>query len=66
MVLDVEQIDRFVGAIREITTRGPRLEYVEDPHTGDYLPMDDRRRLPVFEFLPPLEAMATPSGCGQF
>jgi selenocysteine lyase/cysteine desulfurase len=62
----VEHIDRLVAALREITTRGPHLEYVEDPHTGDYLPVDDRRRLPVFEFLPPLEEMATPSGCGQF
>jgi selenocysteine lyase/cysteine desulfurase len=62
----VEHIDRFVAALREITTHGPHLDYVEDPHTGDYLPVDDRRRLPVFDFLPPLEAMATPSGCGQF
>ena len=62
----VEHIDRFVAALREITTRGPHLDYVEDPHTGDYLPVDDRRRLPAFDFLPPLEAMATPSGCGQF
>jgi selenocysteine lyase/cysteine desulfurase len=62
----VEHIDRLVAALREITTRGPHLEYIEDPHTGDYLPVADQRRLPVFEFLPPLEEMATPSGCGQF
>ncbi|MFZ0127825.1 MAG: aminotransferase class V-fold PLP-dependent enzyme [Candidatus Dormiibacterota bacterium] len=62
----VEHIDRFVSALREITTRGPRLTYVENPSTGDYLPVDDRRHLPVFDFLPPLEAMTTPSGCGQF
>jgi selenocysteine lyase/cysteine desulfurase len=62
----VEHIDRLVAALREITTRGPKLDYVEDPHTGDYLPVDDQRRLPAFDFLPPLEAMATPSGCGQF
>jgi selenocysteine lyase/cysteine desulfurase len=62
----VEQIDRFVAALREITIHGPHLEYVEDPQTGDYLPVDDRRHLPVFDWLPPLEAMATPSRCGQF
>jgi selenocysteine lyase/cysteine desulfurase len=62
----VEHIDRLVAALRDITTRGPKLDYVEDPHTGDYLPVEDQRRLPVFDFLPPLEAMATPSGCGQF
>ncbi len=62
----VEHIDRLVAALREIITHGPHLDYVDDPHTGDYLPVDDRRRLPVFDFLPPLEAMATPSGCGQF
>jgi selenocysteine lyase/cysteine desulfurase len=62
----VEHIDRFVFALREITTRGPRLTYAEDPGTGDYVPVDDRRHLPVFDLLPPLEAMATPSGCGQF
>jgi selenocysteine lyase/cysteine desulfurase len=62
----VEHIDRLVAALREIITHGPHLDYVDDPHTGDYLPVDDRRRLPLFDFLPPLEAMATPSGCGQF
>ena len=62
----VEHIDRLVAALRETITHGPHLDYVDDPHTGDYLPVDDRRRLPVFDFLPPLEAMATPSGCGQF
>ncbi len=62
----VEHIDRLIAALREITTNGPHLEYVEDPHTGDYLPVGDRRTLPHFDFLPPLEEMATPSGCGQF
>jgi len=62
----VEHIDRLIAALREISAYGPHLEYVEDPHTGDYLPVGDRRRLPAFDFLPPLEAMATPSGCGQF
>jgi selenocysteine lyase/cysteine desulfurase len=62
----IEHIDRLLSALREIATHGPRLEYVNDEHTGDYLPVGDRRMLPTFDFLPPLEEMATPSGCGQF
>ena len=62
----LEHIDRLVTALREISTRGPQGEYAEDPHTGDYVPVDDQRRFPEFDFLPPLEGMTTPSGCGQF
>ena len=62
----VEHIDRFVSALHAISTKGPQGEYVEDPHTGDYVPVDDQRRFPVFDFLPPLEGTATPAGCGRF
>jgi selenocysteine lyase/cysteine desulfurase len=62
----VEHIDRLVLALREISERGPRLSYVEDPDSGDYLPQEDRRAFPAFDLLPPLHTVGHAPGCGQF
>lgn len=62
----VEHIDRLVDALTEMTTRGPRLEYREDPETGDFAPVDDRRAFPSFDGLPDLDTTRTGVACGQF
>ena len=62
----VEHIDRLVDALTEMTTRGPRLEYHEDPDTGDFVPTDDRRAFPVIDGLPDLEHATSGVACGQF
>jgi selenocysteine lyase/cysteine desulfurase len=62
----VEHIDRFVAALRTIIDKGPKLEYVEDHATGDYVPTTDTRSFPAFAFLPSLESSALAAGCGQF
>lgn len=62
----VSDLDRFVDAVDELSRRGPRLTYREDPETGDHHPVDDRRVFPELDGLPPLEAVATGTACGQF
>ncbi|MBV8527532.1 MAG: aminotransferase class V-fold PLP-dependent enzyme [Candidatus Dormibacteraeota bacterium] len=61
-----EHIDRLVDALTEMTTQGPRLEYREDPETGDFTPVDDRRTFPAFDGLPDLDTTRTGVACGQF
>lgn len=61
-----DHIDRLVDALTEMTTRGPRLEYREDPETGDFAPVDDRRTFPLFDGLPDLDAARSGVACGQF
>ena len=62
----VQHIDRFVDALTEMTTRGPRLEYREDPETGDFVPVDDGRAFPAFDGLPDLDTTRSGVACGQF
>jgi selenocysteine lyase/cysteine desulfurase len=62
----VEHIDRLVTALRTLLEKGPRLQYLEDPASGDYLPADDRRTFPEFSFLPSLADTGHSMGCGQF
>lgn len=62
----VEHIDRLVEGLTSLGEHGPRLEYVEDAATGDYRPVDDRRVLPRFALLPPLDTVGNAAGCGQF
>ena len=62
----VEHIDRLVDALCEISTRPPALRYEEEPSTGDFLPLTDRRTFPRFELLPPLESTGRGMACGQF
>ncbi|HEX6539930.1 MAG TPA: aminotransferase class V-fold PLP-dependent enzyme, partial [Candidatus Dormibacteraeota bacterium] len=59
-------IDRLVDALDEVIRIGPRLQYREDPETGDHHPVDDRRAFPAFDGLPDLEQVATGVACGQF
>jgi selenocysteine lyase/cysteine desulfurase len=61
-----DDIDRLADAIASLVTTGPRLEYVQDPHTGDFQPTDDRREWPTFDLLPPLDDAAHGLACGQF
>lgn len=61
-----EDIDRFADALTELATKGPRLDYVEDPSTGDFTPAGDDRDWPDFPHLPPLAESAHGLGCGQF
>lgn len=62
----IEDIDRLVTGLRQLTEEGPRLSYAQDPATGDFIPKDDRRTLPALEFLPPLGTVRSSAGCGQF
>jgi len=62
----VEHIDRLVAGLRTIVEQGPQLQYVEDPSTGDFRPVDDKRTFPSFSFLPSLDVASAPMGCGQF
>jgi selenocysteine lyase/cysteine desulfurase len=59
-------IDAFVAALAELLERGPRLEYRQDEHTGDFLPMRDARTWPAFAGLPSLDTAGHAAGCGQF
>jgi selenocysteine lyase/cysteine desulfurase len=59
-------IDVFVAAIGELLERGPRLRYTQDEHTGDFLPVSDRRTWPRFRGLPSLDTAGHSAGCGQF
>ncbi|MFN2582752.1 MAG: aminotransferase class V-fold PLP-dependent enzyme [Candidatus Dormibacteria bacterium] len=62
----VEHVDRLVDALTALCLRGPSLQYAEDPATGDYAPVDDRRRFPKFDLLPALESVGHMPSCGQF
>ncbi|HEY8756604.1 MAG TPA: aminotransferase class V-fold PLP-dependent enzyme [Candidatus Dormibacteraeota bacterium] len=59
-------IDDFVTAMAELLERGPRLEYHQDEHTGDFLPVADERAWPHFRGLPSLDSAGHAAGCGQF
>lgn len=61
-----EHVDSLMDALTEMTTQGPRLEYREDPETGDFTPVDDRRAFPRFDGLPDLDTTRTGVACGQF
>jgi len=61
-----EEIDRLSQALEVLAARGPRLEYVQDPHTGDFVPAVDSRPWPAFEPLGPLEGAVHGLACGQF
>ena len=62
----VEQIDRFVAALREITNSGAASRIFRGSAHRRLSPRGRPAAPSAFDFLPPLEAMATPSGCGQF
>ena len=59
-------IDRFADAVTELVTRGPALQYVQDPLTGDYTLPDDRRTWPVLKYLRVDGDPGHGTGCGQF
>ena len=59
-------IDCLADALCAITTMGPRLQYREDPATGDYVVVDDVRAWPSFSLLPSLAGDLHGNGCGQF
>jgi selenocysteine lyase/cysteine desulfurase len=61
-----EDVDRLAGALEELASRGPRLEYAQDPHTGDFAPVNDRRAWPAFDPLGPLGEADHGVACGQF
>jgi selenocysteine lyase/cysteine desulfurase len=62
----IEDIDRLVTGLRLLSDQGPRLTYTQDPRTGDFHPVDDKRTLPTLAFLPSLEGGAAGPGCGQY
>jgi selenocysteine lyase/cysteine desulfurase len=62
----IEDIDRLVAGLRQLIEQGPKLTYRQDARTGDYVPVDDRRTMPVLDFLPPVDLLPTATGCGQF
>jgi selenocysteine lyase/cysteine desulfurase len=61
-----DDVDALCDALTELTTSGPRLDYVQDHATGDFLPTTDARTFPRFAALPDLDAQPGPSGCGSF
>jgi selenocysteine lyase/cysteine desulfurase len=61
-----EDVDRLAEALESLTSRGPRLDYTQDPHTGDFIPVGDRRAWPAFEPLGELAGAAHGLACGQF
>jgi len=61
-----DDVDALCDALTELTTTGPRLDYVQDHATGDFLPTTDTRSFPRFDALPDLDAQPGPSGCGSF
>jgi len=63
----IEDIDRLVLGIRQLIEEGPRLQYTQDPRTGDYAPVGDRRAMPgALDFLPLAETRGAGAGCSQF
>jgi selenocysteine lyase/cysteine desulfurase len=61
-----EDVDLLCDALEELAGAGPRLHYLQDQATGDFLPTADARRFPRFDALPDLDAQPGPSGCGSF
>jgi selenocysteine lyase/cysteine desulfurase len=59
-------VEELVAALSHILDRGPRLEYRQDEHTGDFHPLNDARTWPVFAGLPALDTAGHSAGCGQF
>lgn len=59
-------VDALLTALSELIDRGPRLDYVQDDHTGDFHPVTDSREWPRFDALPALDAASHGAGCGQF
>ncbi len=59
-------VDVFVAAMAGLLERGPRLEYRQDEHTGDFVPVGDARTWPSFDGLPSLDTAGHSAGCGQF
>lgn len=59
-------IDALVDAVAGLIADGPRLEYFQDEHTGDFLPVHDVRTWPDVAGLPPLATAGHSTGCGQF
>lgn len=62
----ITDVDRFADALSSLLTEGPRLDYVQDPATGDFLPTVDHRAWPHFDLLPPLADAGHGGACGQF
>ena len=61
-----EDVDRLADALEQLASHGPRLEYVQDPQTGDFSPAGDSREWPRFEPLGPLGDAPHSLACGQF
>ena len=61
-----EDVDALCDALDGLTARGPRLDYVQDHATGDFLPTTDLRSFPRFDSLPDLDAARGSGGCGSF
>jgi selenocysteine lyase/cysteine desulfurase len=59
-------VDALIAAVRELLESGPRLDYVQDENTGDFMPVTDARGWPPFAGLPALETAGHSVGCGQF
>jgi selenocysteine lyase/cysteine desulfurase len=59
-------VDALIAAVRDLLERGPRLDYVQDENTGDFMPVTDARGWPPFAGLPALETAGHSVGCGQF
>ena len=59
-------IDTFDDALSDIVRRGPRLDYVQDPATGDFAPVHDARPWPQLPPFGDLEERPHGAGCGQF
>ena len=59
-------VDALAAALEELIGRGPRLEYRQDEHTGDFEPVEDLRTWPEFAGLPSLDSAAHGTGCGRF
>jgi selenocysteine lyase/cysteine desulfurase len=61
-----DDVDALVSALTALLERGPRLEYRQDEHTGDFVAVNDRRSWPAFAGLPSLDTAGHSTGCGQF
>lgn len=61
-----EDVDRLGAALEQLLAEGPRLEYDQDPATGDFLPRGDQRVPPVIAGVPALDAARHGGGCGSF
>jgi selenocysteine lyase/cysteine desulfurase len=61
-----DDVDALCDALAELTGQGPRLDYVQDHASGDFLPTEDAREFPRFAALPDLDAQPGRAGCGSF